>query len=491
MSAPTLGPTVGPTEEVQLPAPRRAGPPVSNPVGGRVVVADDDVVTRALVACQLTRSGATVVEVTDGAEALTACRRRGVELAILDIEMPNLTGFDVLEALRADPATSDMPVLLLTGHVLEGGVAKGLGLGAHDYIRKPFALAELQARVDAAILLGRRTRELAESEAAFRGLFEGSHTAMSIVGLDGGLRRVNAGWVELLGRPADSIDALDTYSLVHPDDRAVYSQALVDMRRRGVDHDRGRLRLVRPDGETRWCEVSTTLVRDRENAPAYLYRVMVDVTDEVLNGQALLESERRYRELVARVARERAAVADEEGLELFADHDPLTGLLNPHGLEAALRHQAATVARHGPAGALLVVKLDNFRQVLDTRGAGVGDDLITWMSDLLLRTMGETAALARLGRDQFAVVLPHASREEADHVARRLVAAVPEGVAEDPDSVAAPTVSVGIAMFEDPKLSGDAVLARADLAMFAAHRAGGNRVAFDDDRRSGRWRSRW
>jgi PAS domain S-box-containing protein len=259
----------------------------SGSVGGRIVLADDDRTVRAMVTAQLTRAGATDIEAADGAEALAACRAADVELAILDIEMPELTGFEVLEALRADPATEALPVLLLTGHTLEGGAVKGLGLGAHDYIRKPFDLEELQARVDGAVLLGRRTRELADSEAAFRGLFEGSHTAMSIVGLDGGLRRVNEAWAELLGRPADSIGTLDTYSLAHPADRATYGQVLGEMRRRGVDHDRGRLRLLRPDGEVRWCDVSTTLVRDRTGAPAYLYRVMVDVTTEVHATEAL------------------------------------------------------------------------------------------------------------------------------------------------------------------------------------------------------------
>lgn len=262
-------------------------PARASTVGGRIVLADDDRTLRALVTARLGRGGMTVLEAADGAAALAACRDGDVELAVLDIEMPELNGFEVLEALRADPATESLPVLLLTGHTLAGGAVKGLGLGAHDYIRKPFDLDELQARVEGAVLLGRRTRELADSEAAFRGLFEGAHTAMSIVGLDGGLRRVNQAWAELLGRPADSIGTLDTYSLVHPDDRATYGQVLGAMRSRGVDHDRGRLRLLRPDGEVRWCDVSTTLVRDRKGAPAYLYRVMVDVTAEVLATQAL------------------------------------------------------------------------------------------------------------------------------------------------------------------------------------------------------------
>lgn len=279
--------------DLELAPSRRADPRPdedlarSSGVGGRIVVADDDPVLRAIVVAQLTRSGATVVAVVNGAEALAAARKADVDLVLLDIEMPELDGFEVLEALRADPATESLPVLLLTGHPFAGGAVRGLALGAHDYIRKPFDLDELQARVDGAVLLGRRTRQLADSEAAFRGLFEGAHTAMSVVGLDGGLRRVNQAWAELLGRPADSIGTLDTYSLVHPDDRATYGQVLGEMRRRKVDHDLGRLRLLRPDGEVRWCDVSTTLVRDRLGQPAYLYRVMVDVTAEVLATEAL------------------------------------------------------------------------------------------------------------------------------------------------------------------------------------------------------------
>ncbi len=262
---------------------QRDDPAHWEPVGGRIVVADDDPSIRALVTYKLAKAGATVLQAANGAEAVKACRQGEVDLAVLDIEMPYLTGFEALEELRAHPETAMLPVLLLTAHHLPGGAVKGLGLGAHDYIRKPFDLDELQARVDGAVLLGRRTRELANSEAAFRGLFEGSHTAMSIVGLDGRLRRVNQAWVELLGRPAANLETIDTYSLVHPDDRARYGQVIVDMHGKGVDHDRGSMRVLRPNGEVRWCDVSTTLVRDHTGAPAFLYRVLVDVTDETKN----------------------------------------------------------------------------------------------------------------------------------------------------------------------------------------------------------------
>ena len=119
-----------------------------------VLVADDDDDIRDLVAFRLDRAGYEVLRAGDGQQALDLAREHRPDLAVLDVMMPKLTGYDVTRELRADAATSRIPVILLTARVQEADVARGFEAGADDYVKKPFSPQELKARVQA--VLGRR-----------------------------------------------------------------------------------------------------------------------------------------------------------------------------------------------------------------------------------------------------------------------------------------------------------------------------------------------
>lgn len=119
-----------------------------------VLAADDDPLIRELVQFRLERSGYEVVLASDGDEALRLARERQPALAILDVMMPGLSGYEVTRELRAEEATRGIPVILLTARVQEADVAQGFEAGADDYLTKPFSPQELRARVQA--ILGRR-----------------------------------------------------------------------------------------------------------------------------------------------------------------------------------------------------------------------------------------------------------------------------------------------------------------------------------------------
>jgi DNA-binding response OmpR family regulator len=119
-----------------------------------ILVADDDVDILSLVAFRLERAGYDVVPAGDGEEALRLAVERTPDLAVLDVMMPKLDGYEVTARLRSHEATRRMPVILLTARVQESDVARGFEAGADDYIKKPFSPQELRARVQA--ILGRR-----------------------------------------------------------------------------------------------------------------------------------------------------------------------------------------------------------------------------------------------------------------------------------------------------------------------------------------------
>jgi DNA-binding response OmpR family regulator len=119
-----------------------------------VLAADDDEDILELVAFRLERSGYTVLRAKDGEEALRLALEAKPDLAVLDVMMPKLDGYELTRRLRADDATSRMPIILLTARAQDADVQAGFDAGADDYLRKPFSPQELRARVQA--ILGRR-----------------------------------------------------------------------------------------------------------------------------------------------------------------------------------------------------------------------------------------------------------------------------------------------------------------------------------------------
>ena len=164
---------------------------------------------------------------------------------------------------------------------------------------------------------------------------------------------------------------------------------------------------------------------------------------------------------------------DDLRLQHLPDHDALTGLLNRRGFEAALERHIDYVDRYGPNGALLLLDLDNFKQVNDTLGHSVGDELIVSAAIALRSRLRTSDLIARLGGDEFAVILHRVDSAQAERVAQELVEIMREvTVAGGKEFHNRPTVSIGVAAFDTAGLAAKQMLIHADLAMYRAKAAG-------------------
>lgn len=125
----------------------------------RLLVVEDDVATAEIMAASLRREGYDIVHHADGARALELWREdKAFDLALLDLSLPGLSGLDLCAAIRAD---SGIPIIILTGRIEPHDVVIGLEVGADDYVRKPFDLTELKARIRALL---RRVNQLGDEE---------------------------------------------------------------------------------------------------------------------------------------------------------------------------------------------------------------------------------------------------------------------------------------------------------------------------------------
>ncbi len=115
---------------------------------GFVLVVEDDPANATLAEAVLSRAGHRVLHAADGVAALEIARRRSPDLILLDVSLPGaLTGLDVCRALRADPATARIAVLMLSGWAFDSDVQAGRAAGADGYLAKPFLAADLRSRV--------------------------------------------------------------------------------------------------------------------------------------------------------------------------------------------------------------------------------------------------------------------------------------------------------------------------------------------------------
>ena len=113
----------------------------------KLLVADDEPNIVISLEYLMKREGYDVLVATDGNQALEAIQREQPALVLLDVMMPGKTGFEVCQAVRADPALDGVRILMLTAKGRETDVGKGLALGANAYMTKPFATRELVAKV--------------------------------------------------------------------------------------------------------------------------------------------------------------------------------------------------------------------------------------------------------------------------------------------------------------------------------------------------------
>jgi CheY-like chemotaxis protein len=122
--------------------------PARNGTRRMAVLADDDAVTIVMISTILKHFDFDCQVAHDGAAAISMVRDKMPDVVLLDVSMPQMNGFEALTALRSDPATREIPVVMVTAHHNEAELVKGFSLGADDYVTKPFNSGELMARID-------------------------------------------------------------------------------------------------------------------------------------------------------------------------------------------------------------------------------------------------------------------------------------------------------------------------------------------------------
>jgi len=246
----------------------------------RILVADDNADMREYLGNLLRGAGYEVQTVTDGRRALDSIRAARPELVISDVMMPEMDGLELLAALRADQRTAAVPVLLLSARAGQEASIEGLSSGADDYLVKPFAAAELLARVRANIELA----QLRSHHARWRdALVDSLQEAFFVCDEQGAVIEINTAFSDLLGYGSDGLP----YPAVQPwwpdadTDPEAYRQCVVVFDAIVNDeHGSYTVPVNHRDGHRLWISVSFNHARDPETGRQVTVGAFRDVTAE-------------------------------------------------------------------------------------------------------------------------------------------------------------------------------------------------------------------
>ncbi|BBX42954.1 SpoIIE family protein phosphatase [Mycobacterium simiae] len=258
--------------------------------GTRVLVADDNADMREYLTHLLQTSGYQVSTVGDGQQALDAIRAEAPDLVISDVMMPRLDGLQLLAALRGEPRTAALPVLLLSARAGQEASVKGLLAGADDYLVKPFAAAELLARIRANVELSRLRSHHARWRTA---LVESLQEGFFVCDEHGVVIEVNSAFTDILGygpeglpyRPAHPWwPSADTEPRGRRQAEAAFEQLLAQ------EQGAFTAPVIHRDGHRLWVAANFNHVDDPDTGRRIMVGTLRDVTTEhyVVQSQAAL-----------------------------------------------------------------------------------------------------------------------------------------------------------------------------------------------------------
>ncbi|MBW5420377.1 SpoIIE family protein phosphatase [Streptomyces sp. BG9H] len=268
------------TQTPAMPAPgdtaRTSGPEVP----ARVLIADDNADMREYLTRILRGAGYHVETVIDGHEALRAVRADAPDLVVSDVMMPRLDGLSLVRELRLDPRTAAVPVLLLSARAGQEASIEGLQAGADDYLVKPFAAAELLARVRASVELARLRTHHARWRTA---LVDSLQEAFFVCDEDGAVVEINAAFSDILGYGPDGLP----YRPIHPwwpkadsDPEGHRQVALAFAGLMEVGRGRYTIPVTHRDGRRLWIDAAFNRTQDPDTGRRVVVGTFRDVTAE-------------------------------------------------------------------------------------------------------------------------------------------------------------------------------------------------------------------
>ena len=337
-------------------------------------------------------------------------------------------------------------------------------------------VAELQAADTERV---RTEEQLRRSEERYRTLYESSRDGIVAANLDGRIIECNQPYAEMLGYSREELKRF-RYQKITPSKWYAFNEDVFrEVMERGYSYEFEQ-EYIRKDGTVFPVSLRTWRIDDEAGHPVGVYSVVRDITERKRAEEALRrahdELEARVQERTAELAKAnealRAEITErkraEETIRQLAHHDALTGLPNRRLFNDRLALALAHAHRNQQKLAVMLLDLDHFKDVNDTLGHSVGDQLLQVVGERLTSLLRKGDTVARMGGDEFMLLLPEIAQvEDAAKVAANILEAFSKPFVFDGHELHV-TTSIGIAMYPEDGEDGDALMKNADIAMYRA-----------------------
>lgn len=297
-------------------------------------------------------------------------------------------------------------------------------------------------------------KALSYSEKLFRGIFNNASASISLLDREGRYRHCNLTLCRMLGYTEEELQAKSYRDITFADDlekSKLYWQDVWAGRKSTVSFEK---RFICKNGDILWTEANLSAIRGDGAKITDAIVVIIDIT-----------------------VRKRM----EEELRQQATTDFLTGADNRRAFMQKTKEEFARAKRYKRKLALLLIDIDKFKEVNDAYGHLVGDRILRGVVKASSSALRQTDILARIGGEEFAVILLESDLVKAQAVALRIQQKVREVIVVAGDSEVQVTVSIGVAIIRDEDLSLEDIFKRADNALYLAKNSGRNRIVTEQE----------
>ena len=269
---------------------------MDEPVTGTIMVVDDDPVLLGFLDGILRAKGYTVRLAHTARMALTTYQATAPDLVLLDIQLPDMNGFEVCYQLKAIHPSGNLPIIFMSGLTDTAHKVKGFKVGGVDFINKPLVVEEVLVRVETHLLLSRSLLDTEEKNAElmqererakealrlskfrFRSAFEHAAHGIALVSPEGRWLKVNQALCTILGYTEAELLATDCQSITHPDDLSVSLAYFRQLLAGTLLNFHSEKRYVHKNGHTVWVLLSVAMVRDNADRPLHTVTQVLDIT---------------------------------------------------------------------------------------------------------------------------------------------------------------------------------------------------------------------
>jgi len=395
-----------------------------------IVLLEDDIALNKAIRKVLELDGHHVDSFFNGKEIMNALDKH-YDLYILDINVPYMSGLDILDSILMQNKRSK--VIMISSNTDIQSIQKAYDIGCVDYIKKPFHIAELRAKIN----------HLQVSEADL-------YTSIK---LKKNARTLTKKEAKLLNLLLDHLGLVVNYGMI---DNYVY------------------------ESKTMTMDALRALVRRLREKLAY------DIIENVVDQGYMVshipniphkEAGTKIQEHINALIRENSLLKMEKEILLKkSTTDPLTGLYNRIKIQEIFLHEQQHFIQNGVQLSMILLDLDNFKSINDQYGHNIGDKYLQALAKTLNKTFRTVDIIGRWGGEEFIILLPKTSLDEAKEIAARLK--------EQINAMKCPTLGIQTASYGLTTLMGDDTLSsfvgRADKALFNAKEAGKNRIEVSD-----------